>query len=257
MKVYNYYLYLKIVIIILIIILNAIIYLFFRPEINKFVYMSLNKVLIDLTKSKIRVHGNTNNFSNNNLLIMSNHYDGVLDANIIYNLYYKHNSIETLHTIVKANILGDPTSKQKILQLMYYIKNAIMSSCYFIPYKRGDKEDGKNTRNIIVDSLQNGKNILVFPEGTCHRDGIPKDFKNGIFQLAVENNMRILPITIKYEKDIGTERGEPENFLNVFDNTLDIYIHDVIDETDEYYKVNDPIALKNKVFDIISKPMLV
>ena len=241
----------------LIIILNAIIYLFFRPEINKFVYVSFNKVLIGLTNSKIRVHGNTNNFSNNNLLIMSNHYDGVLDGNIIYNLYYKHNSIETLHTIVKSNIFSDPNSKQKLLQLLYSIKNAIMSSCYFIPYKRGDKEDGKNTRNIITNSLQNGKNILVFPEGTCHRDGIPRDFKNGIFQLAVENKLRILPITIKYEKDIGTERGDPENFLNIFDNTVDIYIHDVIDETDKCYQTNDQIALKNKVFDIISAPMLV
>jgi 1-acyl-sn-glycerol-3-phosphate acyltransferase len=241
----------------LIIILNAIIYLFFRPEINKFVYVSFNKVLIGLTNSKIRVHGNTNNFSNNNLLIMSNHYDGVLDGNIIYNLYYKHNSIETLHTIVKSNIFSDPNSKQKLLQLLYYIKNAIMSSCYFIPYKRGDKEDGKNTRNIITNSLQNGKNILVFPEGTSHKNGIPKEFKKGTFELAVENKLRILPITIKYEKDIGTEKGDPDNFLNIFDNTVDIYIHDVIDETDKCYQTNDPIALKNKVFNIISAPMLV
>ena len=130
-----------------------------------------------LIDAKIRVHGNTNNFSNNNLLIMSNHYQAVLDGNTIYNLYYKNNSIETLHTIVKADIFSDPTGKSKIMNLLNWMERAVLSSWYFIPYKRGDKEDGKKTRNVIVDYLKNGKNILVFPEGTSHKNGIPLEFK--------------------------------------------------------------------------------
>jgi hypothetical protein len=37
---------------------------------------------------------------------------------------------------------------------------------------------------------------------------------------------------------------------------VDIYIHDLIDETDECYKQENPEGLKNKVFNIIRAPLL-
>jgi 1-acyl-sn-glycerol-3-phosphate acyltransferase len=239
------------------IIINTLLYILFSsPQIYKIFVTILNKVVIGLTNPTIRVHGNTNNFSNNNLLIMSNHYHGLLDGQIIHNLNFKHNSIETLHTIVKADLLTDPTHKN-MLHLFSFIQDTWLSSWYFIPYKRGDKADGKKTRNIIVDSLSHGKNILIFPEGTSHKNGIPQEFKKGSFEVAVENKLRILPITIKYAKDIGKEKGEPLELLNIFDNDVDIYIHDLIDETDECYKQENPEGLKDKVFDIIRAPLLV
>jgi hypothetical protein len=188
---------------------------------------------------------------------MSNHSHGILDANLIYNLYYKNNSIETLHTIVQSNFLRDPAHKSKLLNILSFLQDILLSCWYFIPYKMGDKEDGKKTRNKIVDSLSNGKNILVFPEGNIHKDGIPTEFKKGSFEVAVENKLRILPITLKYAKDIGMEKGDPIKLLNLFDNVVDIYIHDIIDETDECYRQQNPEGLKDKVFDIIRAPMLV
>ena len=124
-----------------------------------------------------------------------------------------------------------------------------------IPYKRGDKDDGQNVKNTIKEYLANDKNILIYPEGCAHRNGIPVAFKQGIFDLAVENKMNILPITIKYNRDIGAEKWEPPNTKMMFDNEVDIYIHDVINSgMDDCYKANDPVALKHKVFNIISEP---
>jgi 1-acyl-sn-glycerol-3-phosphate acyltransferase len=205
-----------------------------------------------LLNVKIRVHGNVENFQNNKLLVMSNHYEGLIDGPIIHGLYHKHNSIEALYTIAKSDILGNSKDDRSLLQLLFFIKTAIMNSLYFISYKRGDKEDGNNVKNLIVDHTNNGKNILVFPEGTTRRDGVPREFKTGIFKLAIENKMRILPITLKYNKDIGTEKGEPTNFSSIFNNEVDVYIHDLIDENDECY--NDYLAVKQKTFDMISKP---
>jgi 1-acyl-sn-glycerol-3-phosphate acyltransferase len=251
------YKHFKITLAILAIIVNTLLYLLIRsPEINKFFYIILHEVIGVLTNPTIRVHGNTNNFSNNNLLIMSNHCYSLLDGNIIYNLYHKHNSIETLHTIVKADFFNDPTYKNKIMNLLGSIQDTLLSSWCFIPYKRGDKADGKKTRNTIVDTLSDGKNILIFPEGTSHKNGIPQQFKKGSFEIAVANKLRILPITIKYEKDIGAENDDPVLFFNAFDNVVDIYIHDIIDETDECYRQQNPEGLKDKVFDIIRAPML-
>jgi 1-acyl-sn-glycerol-3-phosphate acyltransferase len=251
------YKHLKLALIVLILIVYLILYLLFSHQVSKIFYILANKLaLVKLTNTTIRVHGNTTNFSNNNLLIMSNHYH-FNDGNILYDLYYDNNSIETLHTIVKADFFTDPTADQKILHLLSCIQDKFLSSAYFIPYKRGDKADGKKIRNTIVDALSDGKNILVFPEGTSHKNGFPKEFKKGTFEVAVENKLRILPITIKYEKDIGKERGEPVNLLNIFDNVVDVYIHDIIDETDEFYQEKNPEGLKNKVYTIITTPLLV
>ena len=253
------YKHLKLGLMTLAIITNTILYLLFScPQINKFFYILLNKVVGGLTNATIRVHGNTNNFSNNNLLIMSNHSHVFLDGIIMYNLYYKNNSIETLHTIVQTDFFND--SKIKILHLMSFIQDTLLSCWYLIPYKRGDKEDGKKIRNTIVDALSHGKNILVFPEGTTHKNGIPKEFKKGTFEVAIENKSRILPITIKYEKDIGKEKGDPIDLFtilfNIFDNVVDIYIHDIIDENDECYRQKKPEDLKDKVYNIITAPLL-
>ena len=220
------YKHLKLALIMLAIIINTILYtLCSSPQIYKIFITTLNKVIIGVTNPTIRVHGNTTNFSNNNLLIMSNHYHPLLDGHILHNLYHKNNSIETLHTIVKADMLTDPTAKSKILHLLSFLQDTWLSSWYFIPYKRGDKADGQKIRNTIVDTLNNGKNILVFPEGTSHKNGFPKEFKKGTFEVAVENKLRILPITIKYE-------------------------------TDECYKQKNPEGLKNKVYTIITAPLL-
>ena len=251
------YKHFKITIAILAIIVNTILYLLIRSQqIYKIFYILVLNKVVGLTNPRIRVHGNRNNFSNNNLLIMSNNCHP-LDGIFINNLYYKHNSIETLHTIVKADFFTDPTNKSKIVNLLSFMQDRLLSSWYFIPYKRGDKADGKKVRNIIVESLSHGKNIFVCPEGTSHKNGIPQEFKKGSFEVAVENKLRILPITIKYEKDIGKEKGEPVELLNIFDNVIDIYIHDIIDENDECYAQKNPEGLKDKVFDIIRAPLLV
>jgi 1-acyl-sn-glycerol-3-phosphate acyltransferase len=249
-KLFFYFRQFLVILIILFILLQHHI---FPPKLSMFPILcnSIGSVL----NPKIRLHGNTDAFNNSNLLVMANHYDGMLDSNILYNLHYKYNSIDTLHSIVKADFLGNPNDKNIFYTLFYYLKGAILRSFGMIPYKRGDKDDGAIVKNTIKKYLKEEKNVLVYPEGATHRNGIPITFKQGIFDLALENKMNILPITIKYAKDIGAEKWEPPNTADIFDNEVDIYIHDVIrGEMDDCYKANDPVALKHKVFNIISEP---
>jgi 1-acyl-sn-glycerol-3-phosphate acyltransferase len=223
------------------------------PKLN--IYSNLCNLFGSLINTKVRLHGNTDAFNNDNLLVMANHYDGISDANILYNLHHKYNSINTLHSVVKADFLGNPNDKNIFYVLMQFLRNGIIRTFRIIPYKRGDKDDGAVVKNIIKDYLTHGKNVLIYPEGSAHKNGIPVAFKQGIFDLAVANKMNILPLTIKYKRDIGAEKWEPPNTAMLFDNEVDIYIHDVINsETDDCHKANDPVALKHKVFNIISAP---
>jgi 1-acyl-sn-glycerol-3-phosphate acyltransferase len=253
LNLYNCYLYLKLIVAVIFILINVIQYYIFPQQISKFIYIFLNKLVIFLTNSQIKIHGNVDYLNNSNLLIMTNHYDGVIDANLLFHLYYKHNMDNMLYSIVKSTIMCDTEDTPLVVRLMSYVKTGFINSSYFIPYKRGDKEDGNIVKNTIVNHLKTGKNVLIFPEGTTRTNGIPRDFKHGIFQLAVENKLNILPITLKFQKDIGSEKGESIKILNIFDNEVDIYIHERIDHaSNEFYKTNDYLGLKEQVFQAVT-----
>ena len=60
-------------------------------------------------------------------------------------------------------------------------------------YKR--IESFKNMANI-VDQLQKGYSFLIYPEGTRTRTGHLGAFKKGIFALAINSKVPIIPITV-------------------------------------------------------------
>jgi 1-acyl-sn-glycerol-3-phosphate acyltransferase len=248
----KFYNSIKIGFIVLLVLINIIQYHLFPASLVKTINRHLIKFMLVLMNVKIKIHGNVEALNNNNVLLMSNHYDGVIDMGVLFDIYYNNNKNNKLYTVVKHNVVGDPNDQSMVSKMMCYVKESFLKSLAFIPYKRGDKEDGAVVKQIITETLRAGGNILIFPEGTTHTDGVPRDFRHGIFKLAIEQKMNILPITLKYNKDIGSERGEPVNFHNIFDNQLDIYIHDLIDsEVDDCYKINDYLALKQKTFDLI------
>ncbi len=249
----NIFFYLRQILIVFIILLILLQHQILPPKLRILpIFANLIGSIINI---KIRVHGNTDAFNNRNLLLMTNHYDGLLDSNVFYNVYNKYNSINQMQCIIKSDFIGNPKDDNIFYELLHCLKGAMLDSFGLISYKRGDRDDGVNVKNKIKESLENNKNVLIFPEGTSHRNGIPVAFKQGIFDLAVENKMNILPITLKYNRDIGAEKWEPPNTAMLFDNEVDVYIHDVINsETDDCYKANDAVALKHKVFNIISEP---
>ena len=239
----------------ILIIINMIFYYICPEIISKHIWHNIIKLCKVIMNIKKKVHGNKNNLNTNNLLIMCNHYDGLVDCDILYDLYYDENKQNILYTIVKSNIVGDSNDNSILSNVLSCVKTSVLKSLKFVSYTRGDKENGIIVKNIVADYLKDNKNMLVFPEGTTRTNGIPKDFKHGIFQLAIEHNFNILPITIKYDKDIGTERGEPFNMSLLFNNNADVYIHDIIDcKTEEAYTNKDFLALKKKTFDIICSP---
>ena len=248
MNLYTIYLNTKLVFIVLLFLINIAQYTIFPIYVSKMIYIYIFKMAVSLTNSKITIHGNTDVFKQNNVIIMSNHYAG-LDFGILTDLYYRHNRENILYTIAKSNLLGDKEDKSVISKMLYYVKDSYMASKYLIPYIRGDKEDGAIVKHKVTDYLEQNANIMVFPEGTTTKNGVPKDFKSGIFKLAVEKKINIVPITIKYKKDMGSNIGEPLRFLNWFDNDVDIYIHDIITTKDECHK--DYMELKQKVFETI------
>lgn len=199
-------------------------------------FIKLLKIMVYFLNLKIKIHGNIDNVNKKQVLVMCNHYDGV-DFFAISHIY----GYNKLYTIVKHDLVGSSYHKNLLSDIFYYLKNSFYYSSYFVPYKRGDKDDGNIIKEIIIDKLTKD-NILIFPEGRSRTDGVPKDFKHGIFKLAVDHHLNILPISIKYDKDAGTETNGQKNLFKWFDLTADIYIHDIVScENNDYLQLKDDI----------------
>lgn len=68
--------------------------------------------------------------------------------------------------------------------------------------------------------LSNGVSVVVFPEGSRTSDGRLHGFKGGAFQLAVDLDLPIVPITIE-----GSYQVMKKGTLNIFPHPLRLTIH--------------------------------
>jgi 1-acyl-sn-glycerol-3-phosphate acyltransferase len=191
------------------------------------------------------VHGNSDNLKKNKLLVMCNHYDG-MDFFALSHLL----NCNKLYTIVKDDLVGGSNHQSFISDIFYYFKNAFYHSSNFVPYKRGVKDDSSIIKKIIVEKIENN-NILIFPEGRARTNGIPEDFKHGIFKLAVENKLNILPISIKYDKNAGSEMNGPVDLFKWVDLSANIHVHDIVSSENK-----DFLKLKDEVFKIITSVLI-
>ena len=61
---------------------------------------------------------------------------------------------------------------------------------------RGDRESAKRLLTRAAEKVRAGVNVLVFPEGTRSLDGSLRPFKKGVFHLAIDAGVPVLPIRL-------------------------------------------------------------
>jgi 1-acyl-sn-glycerol-3-phosphate acyltransferase len=72
--------------------------------------------------------------------------------------------------------------------------------------------------------LVNGTSVVIFPEGTRSKTGIPGPFKRGAFKLALDLSLPILPVTL-----INTRKILPYGSFNILPGKVGMVIHTPID----------------------------
>lgn len=199
---------------------------------------------------KIKIHGkdNLHNYDNLDIIIMANHLNGI-DYSIIYQsikFYTKKN----IYTVVKHNVLGDLNDKSVVSDFLSLFKNQTYSKMKFLPYIRNNKQSGEIIKNKIIKIIKKDKeSVMLFPEGKPTRKGIPKEFKSGSFRLCADNNIYILPVTIKFNKNIGINTEDPVILSDWFNLEADVYIHKPV------FNKNWE-KLQNIVLEKIKKPLI-
>lgn len=115
--------------------------------------------------------------------------------------------------------------------------------------------DRSNTRTAL-ESLNNAKRVLVngtsvviFPEGTRSKTGIPGNFKKGAFKLALDLGLPILPITI-----IGTRHILPTGTIDLKPGKVSMIVHKPIDIS--RFSEDNIKELMNEARTVIEQPLL-
>lgn len=224
---------------------------FIMVFIKKTIKCTLPNFFVNFFNMKIKVYGKKNlqNYNKLNLVIMSNHLNATDYAIIIHVLNYYTKQNKKIYTIAKIDAFGSKDDNNIISNFLSMYKKTLFKKLNLISYKRGDKQSGEETKKNMLKTINNNNNILIFPEGECSRSGIPKDFKPGSFKMCSENNIWILPITLKYKQNIGVNRTDKIEINKWFNISVNMYIHSPI------YNNNWEV-LKNNVLNIISKPLI-
>lgn len=193
---------------------------------------------------------NNNNITYTNLekipsdegcIIISNH-NSIFDYGIINKIC---DSYCVMLNSLKYCIISDNDLYQKYKLIVYYNKFDISNN------------NGEYIKNMILELTNNKKKVVVFPEGSLSIDKYKLNkFKKGLFFLAYDNNIPIIPI---FQKHRNYNIYYPlEQIINVIFNSyvenlkVDVTIQDVIRPSefktfDEFY--NHIVELYSKEFN--------
>jgi 1-acyl-sn-glycerol-3-phosphate acyltransferase len=107
------------------------------------------------------------------------------------------------------------------------------------------KQPGTTTLRRVAALIRQGVSLIVFPEGTRSGDGQVGHFKGGVFLLAIQAQMPIVPVSID-----GTRYVMRKGRLTTCPGIVDLVIHDPIQTTD--LQAEDAKALAARVETIVA-----
>ncbi len=152
---------------------------FMYPE-NEIKYYNLNE--INNLRNKKRGY-----------LILSNH-------NTMLSDYVLIRSVIDAYTVAAAEMFSEYS------EYVSKYHDVVSTKAKLIGYKRlnqNNKESNADeVKQIIIEKINNNNNVIVFPEGKMTHGKVLQPFKKGIFYLAYQNQIPVLPIVLDYKNEI-------------------------------------------------------
>jgi len=108
-----------------------------------------------------------------------------------------------------------------------------------IYFDRKDPESRRSAIGAMVDALNSGVNIVLFPEGGCKGKRIYKQFKAGAFDVSIQTGLPVVPVFLHYEDQDTFEWQDPDTLIDNLwgimktkNNRADYYQYDALEPSD-------------------------
>ena len=129
-----------------------------------------------------------------------------------------------------------PVAKAEVRD--WFVGGRIAAAAGALFVQRDSAESRKQVSQAIVDALQNGMNVAIFPEGGCKGKRI-HEFKWGIFEISLATGTPLVPVFLHYEaqhefewRDNQTAPQKIWQLLNLSNNRANYHVFDAIDPAD-------------------------
>ena len=161
---------------------------------------------VRLAGVRIEIRGSEHLQPGRNYIFMSNHVSN-LDAPVLIPIIPGRCSALVKKELFRIPILG---TGMKVADL--------------VPVDRSHREAAIESVKSAVRVLQQGLQMLVFPEGTRSEDGRLLPFKKGPFHLARESGVSVVPVTL-----LGTFESWPKTRFALRPGTATVVFHTPLD----------------------------
>jgi 1-acyl-sn-glycerol-3-phosphate acyltransferase len=121
----------------------------------------------------------------------------------------------------------------------WFIAGRISKAAGTLYVDRDDPASRDRAIQNMVDAVDAGRNIAVYPEGGCTGRRLFKEFKSGAFEVSIRTGVPILPIFLHYEAQDDFEWQPPytlpdkiRHIMTAINNRANYYIYDPLDPKD-------------------------
>lgn len=135
--------------------------------------------------------------------------------------------------------LFDVVSLAKVQVQDWFIVGRISKAAGTLYVDRDDAGSRQQVIQTMVDAVNAGQNIALYPEGGCKGRRLFSGFKSGAFEVAQRTGLPILPVFLHYEAQDDFEWQPPYllphkivHMMRTVNNRAHYYVHDPLDPQD-------------------------
>jgi 1-acyl-sn-glycerol-3-phosphate acyltransferase len=160
-----------------------------------------------------------------NILGVKIHQSGTVPNDTV--LYIGNHTSYLDPFVVVYHTIAHPVAKMEVSRWPLIGKTVALSGVIFV--KRGNATSLRATRGEIAQALLDGKSVLVYPEGTTSDGSSTLPFRGGVFDIAHQHEIPVVPVTVAYKNPgaayIGQDTFLP-HFIHFFSSWRnEVYIH--------------------------------
>ena len=121
----------------------------------------------------------------------------------------------------------------------WFIAGPIAKAAGTLFVDRDDPESRQEIIETMVQAVNAGQNIALYPEGGCKGRRLFKEFKSGAFEVSIRTGVPILPVFLHYEAQDDFEWQPPytlpdkiRHIMSAVNNRANYYVYDPLDPKD-------------------------
>lgn len=135
--------------------------------------------------------------------------------------------------------LFDVVSLAKVQVQDWFIVGRISRAAGTLYVDRDDADSRQQSIQTMVDAVDAGRNIALYPEGGCKGRRLHSEFKSGAFEVSLRTGIPILPVFLHYEAQDDFEWQPPyrlpdkiRHMMRTVNNRANYYVFDPLDPKD-------------------------